>query len=165
MKKTFLMLLLTAGLSYGQTFARDTEVAAASPLLSNYYEVKNALVATDQKTAAEKAKELSAAIAALDFKTLKAEEQQPAKVLQAKLADDAKAIAAAKDIAAQRTAFATLSVNFYELSKLVKLSDQPVYYAYCPMKKSYWLSNESAIKNPYYGNQMLTCGTVKETIK
>jgi len=32
------------------------------------------------------------------------------------------------------------------------------------MKKAVWLSNEKAIKNPYYGSQMLTCGKVVETI-
>jgi hypothetical protein len=33
------------------------------------------------------------------------------------------------------------------------------------MKKMYWLSSEAAIKNPYYGKMMLTCGSVTETIK
>jgi hypothetical protein len=28
-----------------------------------------------------------------------------------------------------------------------------------------WLSKESAVENPYYGSMMLTCGSVKETIK
>ncbi|RYF82932.1 MAG: DUF3347 domain-containing protein, partial [Chitinophagaceae bacterium] len=36
---------------------------------------------------------------------------------------------------------------------------------YCPMKKALWLSNEKAIKNPYYGSAMLTCGKVTETIE
>jgi hypothetical protein len=29
------------------------------------------------------------------------------------------------------------------------------------MKKASWLSNDKAIKNPYYGSAMLTCGNVK----
>jgi len=33
------------------------------------------------------------------------------------------------------------------------------------MKDAYWLSNETAIKNPYYGSRMLTCGSVKDTLK
>jgi hypothetical protein len=28
-----------------------------------------------------------------------------------------------------------------------------------------WLSKENTIKNPYYGSQMLSCGSVVETIK
>jgi hypothetical protein len=56
----------------------------------------------------------------------------------------------------------------YELLKVSKL-ETPVYYQFCPMAKggkgANWLSKESAIKNPYYGAQMLTCGKVVETIK
>jgi hypothetical protein len=32
-------------------------------------------------------------------------------------------------------------------------------------KGANWLSKENAVKNPYYGSQMLTCGKVVETIK
>jgi len=31
-------------------------------------------------------------------------------------------------------------------------------------KGGYWLSNEKAIKNPYYGESMMACGEIKETI-
>ncbi len=51
------------------------------------------------------------------------------------------------------------------LAKVVKLSEEPLYLDYCPMKKSSWLSNDKAIKNPYFGSSMLTCGSVKETLK
>ena len=50
------------------------------------------------------------------------------------------------------------------VAKAVKLTDAPVYKAYCPMKKAYWLSAEKEIKNPYYGSAMLSCGSVMETI-
>jgi len=53
----------------------------------------------------------------------------------------------------------------YALAKAVKLTADPVYYTYCPMKKAYWLSSEPTIKNPYFGNAMLTCGKVEETLK
>jgi len=32
------------------------------------------------------------------------------------------------------------------------------------MKKEYWISADSTVKNPYYGSQMLTCGTVKDKV-
>lgn len=56
----------------------------------------------------------------------------------------------------------------YELIKVSK-QEKPVYYQHCPMankgKGANWLSKENAIKNPYYGSQMLTCGSTVETIK
>ena len=62
----------------------------------------------------------------------------------------------------------TLSTNMYELIKISK-TDAPVYYQFCPMandgKGANWLSRENAIKNPYYGVQMMTCGRTVETIK
>ncbi|MGB4846201.1 MAG: hypothetical protein WBP16_17160, partial [Ferruginibacter sp.] len=74
-------------------------------------------------------------------------------------------IAASKKIEAQRTAFASLSGNIYTLAKAVKLSADNIYQQFCPMKKMYWLSDEAAIKNPYYGITMLTCGKVTDTLK
>ena len=29
----------------------------------------------------------------------------------------------------------------------------------------YWLSNSKEVRNPYFGNSMLKCGEVKETIQ
>ncbi|MES2006016.1 MAG: DUF3347 domain-containing protein [Bacteroidota bacterium] len=128
----------------------------ATPLLTAYYEMKDALVAADAATAAAKATEFNKQLAS----TPKAKE-----ALQVKLSADAEKIAGSKDVAKQRDAFATLSANMLVLAKTEKLSADPIYQQYCPMKKTYWLSYEPAIKNPYYGKMMLTCGSVTETIK
>jgi methionine salvage enolase-phosphatase E1 len=73
-----------------------------------------------------------------------------------------------KDIEQQREHFMSLSKNMYELIKAAKPAEA-VYYQFCPMandgKGANWLSKETAIKNPYYGSQMLSCGKVVETIK
>jgi Cu(I)/Ag(I) efflux system membrane fusion protein len=43
-----------------------------------------------------------------------------------------------------------------------------VYSQFCPMadndKGGYWLSKEEQVLNPYYGDAMLTCGSVKQVI-
>ena len=76
--------------------------------------------------------------------------------------------AADQDVAKQRSAFAALSEGIYTLAKVSK-QDTPVYYQHCPMynggKGANWLSKENEVKNPYYGSQMLTCGSTVETIK
>jgi hypothetical protein len=76
-----------------------------------------------------------------------------------------KMTAAGKDLEKQRIAFAALSVEMYSVVKKEKLNPEVIYQAYCPMKKMYWLSKEPAIKNPYYGKMMLTCGNLTDTIK
>jgi hypothetical protein len=52
----------------------------------------------------------------------------------------------------------------FELVKGLKLNTNTLYEQYCPMKKATWLSESAAIKNPYYGSQMLTCGKTTETL-
>ena len=165
MKKIILtsILLLTAFLQPGM--AQQNISAQLSPLLTHYYHVKDALVSGNAGATAAAAGEFATAAAGIDITALPAAEKAAYSSVSNKLVTDAKAIAAAKDLGKQRESFKTFSGNFYLLAKAVPLSAQPVYQEYCPMKKAYWLSSSSAIKNPYYGSQMLTCGKVSDTIK
>jgi len=49
------------------------------------------------------------------------------------------------------------------------LESGELYVAHCPMalndKGASWVSNSKEIRNPYFGESMLTCGSVKETLK
>lgn len=157
MKKIFFMLAFTAIAFVQNSFAQDSTKAPASPLLNAYYTLKDALVSSNAGTAAASAGELATVINGTDAATIN-ENTRTA------LLKDAGAISQSKDIALQREKFASLSNRMFELAKTVKLSAKPVYQQYCPMKKASWLSNEQAIKNPYYGNMMLTCGAVKTTL-
>lgn len=86
-----------------------------------------------------------------------------------KIAEDAAKIVAAADINAQRTAYSSLSNEMITLVKKSGLSSGELYVDFCPMalndKGGYWISAAKDIKNPYFGDQMLTCGEVKETLK
>jgi hypothetical protein len=85
------------------------------------------------------------------------------------LGASAAGITATADIAAQRIAFSALSNDFISLAKKSGLSNGQLYVDFCPMamndKGAYWLSGDKTIQNPYLGEQMLTCGEVKETIQ
>lgn len=147
-----------------QIFAQDGKATPLTPLLTSYYSLKNALVASSNQDAAASAAEFGKLLSAVNMKSLPAADMNAFMPLQEKLAFDARHIAESKDIAHQREHFGDLSANFFKLAKAVKLTGEAVYYDYCPMKKSYWLSAEAPIKNPYYGSQMLTCGKVSETL-
>lgn len=133
-------------------------------LLLSYYEMKNALVNSDATTTSGKAGEFIKASNHVDIKAIPADKLNAFMPLLKKLVSAAQHIAGTKDINKQRDYLAGFSIDFYSLAKIVKLSDQPIYQAYCPMKKMYWLSNEKSIENPYYGKVMLTCGNITETI-
>jgi len=130
--------------------------AQTPSLLPLYYSVKDALLGGNATIAASKAGELVKALNDADVKTITNRDG---------LLEHAGKIAASKDLKSQREHFAGLSTEMIALAKASKLSAEPVYQMYCPMKKSNWLSSEKAIKNPYYGSAMLTCGKVTETIK
>lgn len=147
------------------TVDNTTNESPLSQLLTLYYDIKNALVNGDANTAATKAGEFVKAINGVDVKKLPEADMNAFMPLLEKLAFDAKHISETKEIGHQREHFQSFSNNFYKLAKAVKLSDKPVYQDYCPMKKAYWLSSEAAIKNPYFGAQMLTCGKINDTIK
>jgi hypothetical protein len=139
--------------------------AQVSNILPSYYAVKDALVAGDADAAAARAGELVKAIGGVDMSNMQEKEHRAFMEVKDKLALDARHISEKKEISHQREHFAKLSANMMALAKAVKLSDQPIYEDYCPMKKATWLSSEAAIKNPYYGNTMLTCGKVRATLK
>jgi hypothetical protein len=80
----------------------------------------------------------------------------------------AQTIAQTDDINVQRTIFQDLSAAMENLLT-GELSSGEVYKQYCPMafdgKGAYWLSSSEEIRNPYYGDKMLKCGSVRDTIK
>ncbi len=137
-------------------------------VLDNYFSVKDALVKTDANTSSAKATDMVKALKAVEMAKLSTEEHTVWMKVMKDLTANAEKIAASKDVAKQRETFVLLSNNMYELAKVSK-QETPVYYQHCPMynngKGANWLSKEEAVKNPYYGSQMLTCGSVQETLK
>ena len=137
-------------------------------VFDNYFSIKDALVKSDGNTASAKAKDLSNAISSVKMETLTTEEHTVWMKVMKDLAFDAEHIAETKDVGHQRDHFTSLSDNIYKLIKVSK-QETSVYYQHCPMfndgKGANWLSKENAIKNPYYGSSMLSCGKTTETIK
>ena len=139
--------------------------AGLSKMLNNYYGVKNALIADDGKTANSQAGEFVKMLASVPMAKMNAEQHTIFMGLSEKVKLDAQNISETKDVKNQRERFNDLSNNFFTMLKGLNANEQPVYQQYCPMAKGYWLSDNSAVKNPYYGKAMLTCGKVTETLK
>ena len=149
----------------------DTTSQQSSPLgavYQAYFSLKDALVKSDGNLVSTKAKEMLNSINSTPMNNLTAATHtvwmQVIKELQA----SAEHIAESTILADQRASFFDLSNNMYALMKVSK-HETPVYYQHCPMyndgKGGHWLSVENAIKNPYYGTSMLTCGSTLKTIK
>ncbi len=157
-----------------QTAVKDNDRAEPAdadplkPVLEAYYAVKDALVASDGNAASLKAATLVKAIKEVKMNELGQEQHNAWMKVMKDLDFDADHIAETKDVGHQRDHFSSLSDNMYKVIKSAKPS-QTVYYQHCPMAKegkgANWLSQIPAIKNPYYGAQMLNCGKTTETLK
>ena len=155
-----------------EAVVKDTiQKEATNPLLevySAYFGLKDALIANDGVTASNKAKELFKAIDKVPMDKMAAEQHTVWMKYMTKLSYDAEHIKGVTETEHQREHFSSLSKNMFEVMKVIKPS-YPVYYDHCPMyndgKGGDWISKESAIKNPFYGSQMLSCGKTVETIK
>jgi hypothetical protein len=168
MKKSILfvaMLLTTCSLlAQHDHHSAASEKTYAAPTFGNaslgnaytqYIELKNALVSSDAASARKAATLLQKSLKSVPG-------GQPASGQAAK-------ISATADLSAQRESFTLLSDEMAALVKATKLTSGAVYVEYCPMannnKGAVWLSNEKEIRNPYFGDKMLKCGSVKETVQ
>lgn len=84
----------------------------------------------------------------------------------AKLAND---IANESSLSKQRVIFTSLNNELIDLFKKSEITSGSMFVQFCPMANEgnggYWLASETEIRNPYYGDEMLNCGEVKETIE
>jgi Cu(I)/Ag(I) efflux system membrane fusion protein len=72
------------------------------------------------------------------------------------------------DVEEQRKQFDFLSEALIKAVKVFGIPKDTFYVQHCPMafdnEGADWLSETVEIKNPYFGDKMLKCGTVKDTI-
>ncbi len=127
------------------------------------------MVKDDGKDAASGGKQIAEALAKIDKSNLSVEQKKVYEDLEADAKEHAEHISTnATKISHQREHFDMLSQDVYDLVKAFP-AGQTLYQDHCPMyndgKGAIWLSETKEIKNPYYGKKMITCGSVKETIK
>ena len=159
------LIALTATLNACQPSGKKSDVAETTDSTTNiltdttkvynaYLQVKDNLVKTDGKAAQKSADTLAQTLSTIKGCT-EAEEL-------------AKKMAATNDVKSQRILFLQVSQDVIPLVKGIKNPKAPIYVAYCPManegKGGYWLTAQKEIKNPYYGEDMLECGEIKEEI-
>lgn len=125
-----------------------------------YFLLKDALVLDDFKTAMNHIKEFD-----LKFTNVK-------KHYISNLDNLDKALTKMKvsaDLKSLRVSFKAFNNEIIPLLKAQKEFNSTMYVQFCPMADNntgaLWLSTEKEIRNPYFGSQMLQCGTVKTILK
>lgn len=183
----FLVLVACGGNKDEQ--AQNTETVATAPLtksqnsdafnssfeamLSDYYSLKDGMVKSTSSVASSvdsAANKLISSADSLKLTELKADEAivSTAQSYAQGISAEAKALLGEKNLEAKRKAFQMISDQMYDLVRTVRYDRQVVYHQYCPMafndEGAYWLSNNSEIMNPYFGNKMLHCGEVRDSL-
>ena len=138
-------------------------------VFTSYIELKDAFVLSDPNKVKEEAKSTDEALAKVDMKLLSGAAHNDWMNYLSSIQGSLKEIQSSSDIEAQRKSFSSLSDYLYKSVKAFGLGGKEAFYDFCPMafnnEGAYWLSDQEQIKNPYFGDKMLTCGSVKEKIK
>lgn len=150
------------GVSQGQDARADSVLSQTvsvendtlNLILSHYLDVKDALVASEVE---------QAALAALDL----AESLESIEGCQT-TAQLAEQINSQQDIGQQRADFAIVSQDLIAMFQHVQVRSGALYVTHCPMYNDQqgadWISASKEIENPYYGDKMLSCGKVVQTL-
>ncbi|NJB86086.1 hypothetical protein GGR26_001854 [Lewinella marina] len=165
-----LPLVILTACSDGSTTENATEVGLDTPtetvaradaefqdplvdkVFQNYLTLRSALVDSDQA---------AAATAAGNMADTFTEDRAELRTLAQQIAD-------AGDLEVQREHFRELTGQLGDLLES-GLSAGTIYRMHCPMafdgEGGDWYSEVDQVRNPYYGEKMLTCGKVEETIQ
>lgn len=137
-------------------------------VVSAYLALKDDLVTSESVKAKASGKKLEIALQKVDMKLLKGEAHMYWMDKSVKISEAVKQIISGKNVDVQRGSFDELSVALISAGKAFGIHNEQLYIQYCPMangkKGAYWLSTQTAIRNPYFGDQMLKCGEVKDSI-
>jgi len=145
----------------------DAFKADISNVLEIYFQLKDALVATDGTKSRELARSLSEAAAEVTAGDLNQNSAQFWVALQEDIVHSSRSMIAEDDVDDQRYHFETVSFAMIEVVEGFKPVGYEVYVQSCPMVRggsADWLSKEENIMNPYHGDRMLRCGEVLRKI-
>jgi Cu(I)/Ag(I) efflux system membrane fusion protein len=145
-------------MSFSDAFSSDFDKA-----LPSYLKMKDALVASDASQVSAFAKATSEKLKAISTDDLGTMEKQHL----TKSIEMLDAIANNDILENQRAHFVILNENIVPIAMSIENSTN-YHIQKCPMannnKGAVWLSMEEEIRNPYYGDAMLTCGSVIDSL-
>lgn len=140
-----------------------------SGVFGAYVELKDAFVDSDASKVSTAAANTRKALAGTDMKLLSGAAHHDWMTYLEGMETSLTSIESTSNLQAQREAFSTLSESLYKSIKAYGLGGATAYYDFCPMARNsqgaFWLSDAAEIRNPYFGDEMPTCGSVTEKLK
>ena len=135
-------------------------------VVANYLKLKNSLTNDDSNGAADAGKALVETLAKIDMKKMSGNKMKSYMDIADETKENAEHIGDnAGKLDHQREHFVLLSKDINDLITTFG-TKQKLYQDFCPMaddnKGAIWISETKEIKNPYFGSQMATCGSIKK---
>jgi len=134
----------------------------------DYQELKDALVDTDFEATKAAASEALSSLEEVDMSQLEGEAHNYWMQQHNTMQQHLQAMAGASDIEMARKHFAEITQPMKHSIAAYGVPGETFYVQYCPMafndEGASWISGEEAIRNPYFGDKMLKCGKVQETL-
>ena len=135
-----------------------------SNLVKPYLTLKNALVSTDRDAAMTAVPAFLENLKKTDMSLLKGSAHMYWMDQLNGMKEHAEQIKNLTDVEAQRTQFSFLSQLLIRTFEAFGYDGDTLYIQHCPMAfdndGADWISREEEIKNPYFGDKMMKCGTV-----
>ena len=143
--------------------------AAVQQLFDFYFPLKDALVKGDFATAKKQADNLKKTFEKTSMSLFTGPAHDHWMKHSGAAVESLNKLVAAKDVDAARLQFKPLSGQMVALAKAFGPFGETMYVQHCPMADNNtgadWLSLDEEIHNPYFGDKMLKCGKVTDTIK
>lgn len=137
-------------------------------LTDQYILLKDALVDASTEQINVQTKEFLKKLLEVDMEAVKGEVHLYWMEQMEVMSANAQKIIQLKDIEQQRNQFEFLSMALIRSIKALGMSDHVFYIQHCPMANENnggdWISLDTIIRNPYFGDKMLTCGFIQDTI-
>jgi Cu(I)/Ag(I) efflux system membrane fusion protein len=134
-------------------------------MVISYLDLKNTLVNTDANGASLSADLLLKSLENVDMSLLKGDGHVFWMDQLNAIKSHGENIKNSSDVEKQRDQFDFLSQGVINSLKAFGTNEKTYYVQYCPMAKGNqgadWLSTENVIKNPYFGDKMMKCGSIK----
>lgn len=138
-------------------------------LVEVYLELKDALVEGKEKESLNLTKEFAQRLLKLEAAELAGDAEEFWEEKKRFLLQHSEEGLNTANLEKQRENFIYLSEALIKTVAAFGLQNKTIYVDYCPMansdKGAYWLSDVAEIRNPYYGDAMLTCGEIVEQIQ
>lgn len=143
-------------------------VANLRNLVPPYLALKDALVEGNVPAARAAGNQLTAAIAAVDDMPVTDNSRDYWEDRARALTVAVSSLNETEDLERMRMAFADITQPMWTVLSAYQANSDDIYLQYCPMAMdntgAYWLSAEEEIRNPYFGDKMLRCGSVKKEL-